>query len=366
QFWQNDTGASWDVQQSRTANTLNEITGIVGGGWAQTAYDAAGNTVQMPHSTSPGTANTATFDAWNRLMALSSGATVLQQNAYDGDNRRVTKLASGTLRHYYFSSGCSSIEERLGAATTPDRQFVPGLRFINDVVLRDRGNERLYALQNANWDVTAICSSNGAVAERYINSPFGTPSFLTASFSILSASAYSWETLFSGYRWDSESALFEVCQHYSSTLLGNWLHAGQSSFRGSPPASDRGTMGTWLAHSMPLPETPARFAPPRRGSPQWIARCEGDCYQYCGKEYPRFWQYHLFIGCVVGCNAGCRDKSDDITCSYFNGWDPCYKDMLQCLCASINLIDMLPTLHPGQKAISLLDCACAGLSVVQL
>jgi hypothetical protein len=39
-----------------------------------------------------------------------------------------------------------------------DRQFTCGLRYIDDLVLRDRGVERKYALQDPNWNVVAVLS----------------------------------------------------------------------------------------------------------------------------------------------------------------------------------------------------------------
>ena len=58
------------------------------------------------------------------------------------------------------------LEEYVAATslTVPDRQFVWGLRYIDDCVLRDRSNggtlnERLYAMQDANWNVVAICNT---------------------------------------------------------------------------------------------------------------------------------------------------------------------------------------------------------------
>jgi hypothetical protein len=228
QFWQSSTGASWDLQQSRIANVANEITSIVGGAWAQPAYDTAGNMVQMPQTSSPTTANAMIFDAWNRMISISGGGLPIQQNAYDGEGRRVSKLASTTLRHYYYRFGdCRSFEERVGSGVSPDRQFVLGVRLADDLVLRDRGTERFYALQDPQGDITSICAATGAISERYLYTPYGTPTFLTASFSVLSASAYAWETLFGGHRWDPESDLLGACGTYLTTLLGSWLYRAQ-------------------------------------------------------------------------------------------------------------------------------------------
>ena len=71
----------------------------------------------------------------------------------------------------------------------PDIQYVWGLRYIDDLILRDRdttGNgtldERLYAMQDANWNVVALADSNGDVVERYLYSAYGDPVVLNADF----------------------------------------------------------------------------------------------------------------------------------------------------------------------------------------
>ncbi len=64
---------TWDLNQARTANTVNEITGITesaGPSWATPAYSAAGNMTTVPQPADPTKTYTATYDAWNRLVKL--------------------------------------------------------------------------------------------------------------------------------------------------------------------------------------------------------------------------------------------------------------------------------------------------------
>jgi RHS repeat-associated protein len=222
-FDEADTGGSWTLQQTRTANAVNEITGITGGGWVVPAYDGAGNTTVFPQPNAPTTANQGVYDAWNRLMAILSGGSTIQQNAYDGLHRRVTKAASGTIRHAYFSAGWQNLEERLGGATSADQQFIWGFRYINDLVLRGTGDAYLYALHDPNWNVTAICDGNGAVAERYNYSAFGQPMFRDPAFIVISASAFAFDVLFSAAHWDSEVSLLYARRRYVNVLIGAWL-----------------------------------------------------------------------------------------------------------------------------------------------
>src|SRR5262249_50309349 len=63
---EDDNGdGAWDLVQSRSANTVNEITGItntVGSAWAQPNYDAAGNMTTVPQPANPTVAYTCTYD----------------------------------------------------------------------------------------------------------------------------------------------------------------------------------------------------------------------------------------------------------------------------------------------------------------
>ncbi len=198
---------------------------------AQPSYSPTGAMTAIPQPASPSSAFTAVYDAWNRLTQLIGVATY----SYDGLNRRTTKTVSGVLRDLYYSNDWQVHEERVGGATTADRQFVWGQRYIDDLVLRDRSTERLYALQDANWNVTAIVNTSGMVQERYSYTAYGLPTFLNPDFSIrTSGSAYAWETLYCGYRWDSDSWLYQVRNRYLNSLLGLWITRDPIGFEGDP------------------------------------------------------------------------------------------------------------------------------------
>ena len=157
-----------------------------------------------------------------RSQASAPGAT-LQENQYDARGFRiVTKTyTDGTLtetRHAYYTDAWQCVEERLGTSTAPDRQFVWGLRGLDDLVLRDRTttnplDERRYACPDANANVTAIVDTAGAVTERYEYDPYGVTTTLSAAYSLQSP-AYQWETTYAGYRHDTTTGLYHT---YPST-----------------------------------------------------------------------------------------------------------------------------------------------------
>ncbi len=154
---------------------------------------------------------------------------------YDGAKRRTLQKSyeNGTLdetRHLYYTepSKWQVIEERVDSDTAPDRQFVWGLRYIDDLILRDRDtndngtlNERLYALQDANWNCTSIADTSGAVQQRFNYTAYGTPGILTAVFAAASNS-HDGETLYTGFRQDHVSDLFNVRHRVYAPNCGNW------------------------------------------------------------------------------------------------------------------------------------------------
>ena len=101
-----------------------------------------------------------------------------------------------------------------------------GRRYIDDLILRDRHvaaggdlgvngsglDERLYALQDANWNVIAAADTNGAVQERYTYSAYGRPEFRDVNFNLINvqqngstSSNFAWDTLYTGRQYDPET-----------------------------------------------------------------------------------------------------------------------------------------------------------------
>ena len=77
--WSNytQTGGTSGINQDRQTNSLNEITGYNNSAWAVPGYDNAGNMTTMPQPGNETVGLTCTYDAWNRLVEVESGSTVL-------------------------------------------------------------------------------------------------------------------------------------------------------------------------------------------------------------------------------------------------------------------------------------------------
>jgi RHS repeat-associated protein len=247
------------LNQNRVHNVANEITDIItnsGTAWPVPTHDEAGNMKKAPRPLSLGDSFDLKWDAWNRLVEVKeTGGSVVATCGYDGAHRRVTKVAGGNTRHYYYSDRWQVVEERLNALTTADKRLVWGVRSIDDLVLRNHGATRHYALSDAMGSVTAIVSTAGTVQERYGYDGFGQPRYLDASFGSRANSSHTWETLFDGYRYDPESGLYQVRYRYLHPRLGRWVsrdpigEVGGSTLYGftrNDPVNLYDTDGRWV------------------------------------------------------------------------------------------------------------------------
>ncbi len=88
------TSGSTDLNQDRTHNDVNEITGItetVGTAWIDPVHDKTGNMTTLPKPSNPSSGLTCKWDAWNHLVKVKDGATVVAKYEYDGLARRTKK-----------------------------------------------------------------------------------------------------------------------------------------------------------------------------------------------------------------------------------------------------------------------------------
>jgi hypothetical protein len=196
-----------DSNQGRDHNKVNELTviedasgssGSSPADWVEPLYDKNGNMTTMPRPSGPTSSYTAIYDAWNRMVQIkSSPTTVVADYEYDGLNRRISKTVSGTARHFYYSANWQVLEERVGASTSAESQHVFGPRYVDELILRDRDttgsgslNERLYYLQDANLNVTALVNTAGTAQERYVYEPYGEVDVFTGAWGARGPSSY--------------------------------------------------------------------------------------------------------------------------------------------------------------------------------
>jgi RHS repeat-associated protein len=224
--WDYDAQGNWQSvttngnTQTRSHNAQNEITGISGA--TTPTYDANGNLTRDE------TGRQFVYDAWNRLVAVKdAGGATLKSYAYDGLHRRIRETASGTSTDFYYSDAWQVLEERIGGQVKA--QYVWSPVYVDALVLRDRDtngdgtlDERLWVVQDANYNVVALFDNSGNVVERYVYDPFGQVTVLDAGWNVLAASAFGWLYLHQGGRFDSVSGLYHFRFRDYSPTLGRW------------------------------------------------------------------------------------------------------------------------------------------------
>ena len=207
----------------------------------------------IPQGNNPSASYAATYDAWNRLVELMDGEDTVQENQYDARNFRTirkdyTDGALSETRHFYYTDRWQDIEERIDSSTDPEQQNVWGIRYIDDLVLRDRTtedplDERLYACQDANWNVTAIVDADGEAQERYEYDPYGNAKFLTPNFTARATSDFGWTTLFTGRYLNLATLIYDFRMRPYLTWLG--------VFPVRDPAEYQNGMGLYVAYFVP-------------------------------------------------------------------------------------------------------------------
>ena len=246
------TAGTTDLNQTRDHNPVNEITAITaatGTDWADPAHDRNGNMTTIPKPANLAEGLTATYDAWNRLVEVKDGETVIARYEYDGLNRRIkSHIDSGapsnpsgidTYVHYYHNSAWQILETRQSDTPSaqpetlqPKHQFVWSQRYIDAAVLRDENtganglcdDDRLYYLNDANFNVTALLDTAGDALERYVYSPYGVGTIYDATWTdTRSASSYGNVTLYTGRELDPDTGLYYYRNRYYSAELGSFV-----------------------------------------------------------------------------------------------------------------------------------------------
>ncbi len=152
-----------------------------------------------PQPDNPTSSYTGVYDAWNRLVEVKDGSDTIASYEYNGLGWRVQADVDtdgdGTTdetRYVYYSRVWQRLEVRVDgtASADLDRHYVWGHRYIDALVCRDRDtdgdgttDERLFALQGANFNVWATVDDTGAVQERFGYTPYGERSVQQGDFS---------------------------------------------------------------------------------------------------------------------------------------------------------------------------------------
>jgi RHS repeat-associated protein len=221
-----DNEAESNLSQSRGHNKANEIILVTNpSGVVQPAYDKVGN---QTADIAPGDWDRQfdlKWDAWNRLVGVRDGMTLVQINAYDGLTRRTTSDDGAATIHYYYNTAWRAVEQYVNAATSPERRHLWGLRSRWDLVKRERDaagslDEKRYVLYDA-MDPVAICDEYGGITQRFEYSPFGRVSFMDADFTP-DGTPEPWDFLFHGEFRDAATGYYNYGYRFYNDTTGRW------------------------------------------------------------------------------------------------------------------------------------------------
>jgi RHS repeat-associated protein len=94
-------------------------------------------------------------------------------------------------------------------------------------------DERLWAVQDANWNVVALVDGSQAVDERYAYDPFGSTTVYDGSFTVRSGGTnYAWVYNFQGMQHDAVSGLDAANERWFSPSLRTWTSLDPIMFQG--------------------------------------------------------------------------------------------------------------------------------------
>jgi RHS repeat-associated protein len=228
QSWDFDALGNFDSQttdgtaQTRGHNKQNEITSISGA--TTPTYDANGNLTRDE------TGRTFKFDAWNHLAEVrDSGNNLLATYRYDTLGRRVRETRGATTTDLYYSDQWQVLEERVGGVVKLSYVWSPV--YVDALIARDRDtngdgtlDERLYAVQDANFNVVALFDTSGIVVERYAYDPYGTPTVYDAGWVVRpGGSNYGWNAQHQGLRWDPVTGKYHGRNRDYDPVEGRWM-----------------------------------------------------------------------------------------------------------------------------------------------
>ena len=166
-------------------------------GGSSLAYDLNGNVITDEAG------RKLTYDAWNRLVQVAATnscccccntTTVLAAYSYDALGRRIKETHGSTTTDLYYSNQWQVLEETQGTTViTVTADNVRSPVYVDALVLVKQipncgPTQLLYVQQDANWNVTAVVNSAG-VQQRFVYTPFGVQTVLTASWGTTLSSA---------------------------------------------------------------------------------------------------------------------------------------------------------------------------------
>ena len=126
------------------------------------------------------------------MVALASNR---RSYTYDPAGRRIVRQTPVERQDLYYNEAWQVVEVHRDGDADPLEQWVWDSRYVDAAVVRfydantdgdygDDGDNVLYPIHDANWNVTGVVdAAAGGVAERYVYTPYGTRTVLAANWS---------------------------------------------------------------------------------------------------------------------------------------------------------------------------------------
>ena len=361
------TITSYDNATVRSGNVVNEV---------KYKYDANGKMTKCVKPDNWNAAFTLVYDAWNRLVQVKDGATVVATYFYDGINRRVLKVAASETRGFWYNRNWQCVEERFGTFEFIHIRYLWGLRYVDDLIFRERDNkavlngtinERMYAYADPNWNIVAMGSNPN---ERFTYSAFGKINCYTTSTGAYVAKPLPTYThfTFTGQRLDFETGLMLYRNRVYHPTLGRFVQRDPIGYNAGDVSLYR-YVGNQVIHVLDAwglfgitchcigTWTGKRGKKDVTASHTW---CRGRlamncCTDACGSH-------------GMKCNGFDKEGTDSnlpgTLCSFL--LNPCFAAATGCLCGAIGIADILAFAAPLplQALLGALDCVCDILALI--
>ncbi|MDR2440277.1 MAG: RHS repeat-associated core domain-containing protein, partial [Planctomycetaceae bacterium] len=168
---------------------------------------------------------------WNRLVEVrDTSDNLIASYEYNGLNQRIKKTVGSTVTKSFFNENWQEIESITNNQVT---SYVWGLRYIDDLVLREKEMERLYSLADPNWNVIAICDVSGDIQERYTYDVFGKRNVFNAAFILKVETVFYWNRAFTGQVLDVETGLMLYRNRFYHVELGRFVSRDPIGYDGN-------------------------------------------------------------------------------------------------------------------------------------
>lgn len=211
-------------------------------------YDRNGNLIRIDDGLP--TQRTLLYDYRSQFVQHTDDAGVISQYGYDALGRRIERVvddgAAETTRYFYYDWRVCEEQDENG---TTQATYAYGL-YVDEVLDMRRDGTAFYYHTDDLYDVMKATDASGAVAEGYEYEDFGSPIIFDANGNAIPESSIENAYLFTGRRYDVETAWYYFRTRYLDPIPGRFTTRDTIGIWG-----DRINRGNAFAYVNNSPET---------------------------------------------------------------------------------------------------------------